>query len=291
MESITTPFEQKVKIENRIFSMRGKQIMIDRDLAELYEVQTKRINEQVKRNYERFPSHFCFQLTIEEINELVANCDRFKKLKHSTSLPYAFTEQGVAMLSVLLRSDIAIKISIEIMDAFVQIRKYLSENNLTDLRLNKIERKLFDADKKFEELFKALESKEEKPDKGIFFDGQVFDAYTFISDIVRDAKKSIILIDNYVDDTVLTLFNKRTQNVDVTIYTKTISKQLQLDIAKYNAQYPPIEIKTLNDAHDRFLLIDETELYHIGSSLKDLGKRWFAFSKMDAKSIEILNRL
>lgn len=144
---------------------------------------------------------------------------------------------------------------------------------------------------KFEEIFKALENKELKPDKGIFFEGEIFDAYTFVSDIIRNAEKSIILIDNYVDDTVLTLFSKRKQGVNITVYTKVISNQLQLDISKFNAQYPTIEAKVLKDSHDRFLLIDETDMYHIGASLKDLGKKWFAFSKMDSESWKVLSKL
>jgi hypothetical protein len=184
------------ELENRIFTIRGKQVMIDRDLAELYSVQTKRINEQMKRNLNRFPSHFCFQLSINELNELVAICDRFINLKHSTSLPFAFTEQGVAMLSAVLKSEIAVKISIQIIDTFVEMRKIISENSLIDQRLNKLERKQIDSEIKFEEIFKALENKKLKPDKGIFFDGEIFEAYTFVSDIIRKAEKSIILIDN-----------------------------------------------------------------------------------------------
>ena len=281
----------KSELEKRIFTIRGKQVMIDRDLAELYSVQTKRINEQMKRNLNRFPGHFCFQLSVNELNELVAICDRFINLKHSTSLPYAFTEQGVAMLSAVLKSEIAVNISIQIIDTFVEMRKIISENSLIDQRINKLERKQLDSEIKFEEIFKALENKNLKPDKGIFFDGEIFDAYTFVSEIIRKADKSIILIDNFIDDSVLTLFSKKRENVKITIYTKDISKQLQLDIVKFNAQYPTVEAKILKESHDRFLIIDETELYHIGASLKDLGKKWFAFSKMDSESWKILSKL
>ena len=278
-------------IEKRIFTIRGKQVMIDRDLAELYAVQTKRINEQMKRNINRFPIRFCFQLSVNELNELVAKCDRFYKLKHSTSLPYAFTEQGVAMLSAVLKSEIAVNVSIQIIDAFVEMRKLLNQNNLIDFRIDKIERKQLETDEKFDKLFKALENKELKPDTGIFFDGQIFDAYSFVSEIIRKANKSIILIDNYVDDSVLTLLSKRKDGVKIILYTKTISNQLKLDSAKFNSQFNNLEVKLLTEAHDRFLIIDEQELYHIGASLKDLGKKWFAFSKMHSECWKVLSKL
>ena len=278
-------------IEKRIFTIRGKQVMIDRDLGELYAVQTKRINEQMKRNINRFPLRFCFQLSVNELNELVAFCDRFYKLKHSTSLPYAFTEQGVAMLSAVLKSEIAVNVSIQIIDAFVEMRKALNQNNLIDFRIDKIERKQLETDEKFDKLFKALENKELKPDSGIFFDGQIFDAYYFVSEIIRKANKSIILIDNYVDDSVLTLLSKRKDGVKIILYTKTISNQLKLDSAKFTSQFDNLEIKLLNEAHDRFIIIDEKELYHIGASLKDLGKKWFAFSKMHSECWKVLSKL
>jgi hypothetical protein len=280
-----------INIEKRIFTIRGKQVMIDRDLAELYAVQTKRINEQMKRNINRFPLRFCFQLSVNELNELVAKCDRFYKLKHSTSLPYAFTEQGVAMLSAVLKSEIAVNVSIQIIDAFVEMRKVLNQNNLIDFRIDKLERKQLDTDEKFDKLFKALENEELKPEAGIFFDGQFFDAYSFISEIIRKADKSIILIDNYIDDSVLTLLSKRKPDVKIIIYTKTISNQLKLDSVKFNSQFNNLEVKLLTEAHDRFLIIDEQELYHIGASLKDLGKKWFAFSKMHSECWKVLSKL
>ena len=279
------------ELENRILTIRGKQVMLDRDLAELYDVQTKRINEQMKRNKNMFPSHFCFQLSVNEINELVAKCDRFYKLKHSTSLPFAYSEQGVAMLSAVLKSDIAVSVSILIIDTFVAMRKIISENNFIDQRLNKLERTQINSEMKFEEIFKALEKKEIQPEKGIFFEGEIFDAYIFISNLIRKAEKSIILIDNYIDDSVLTLFSKRKKGVHIQLYTKDIPKQLHLDIVKFNEQYPTLEAKILKNSHDRFLIIDETELYHIGASLKDVGKKWFAFSKMDSESLKILSKL
>ncbi len=279
------------EIENRIFNMRGVQMMIDRDLAEVYGIETKRLNEQVRRNINRFPERFRFQLTDFEKDELVANCDRFEMLKHSSVSPYAFTEQGVAMLSAVLRSETAVKVSIQIMSAFVEMRKMVLGNAALFQRLDKVKLKQIDADHKFEQLFKALEAREQTPEKGIFFDGQVFDAYVFVAGLIKKAHSSIIVIDNFVDETVLTQLARRKPGIVATIYTKQINKQLQLDLKKHNEQYPAIEIKTISDTHDRFLLLDHKELYHIGASLKDLGKKWFAFSRMDDFAPEILHRI
>ena len=277
-------------IENRIFTIRGKQVMFDRDLAEMYQVEVKRLNEQVKRNIDRFPETFRFQLNSQEKDELVANCDRFESLKHSAVNPYAFTEQGVAMLSAVLRSEIAVKVSIQIMNAFVELRKLVGQETLQHLRLSSIENKLIEHDQKFNKLFTALENNE-LPQRGVYFDGQVYDAYQFVSDVIKNAKSSIILIDNYIDDSVLTLFSKRKKNVTATIYTASISKQLRLDLEKHNAQYPEVKAELFKQSHDRFLIIDEKELYHIGASLKDLGKKWFAFSRMDSLCKDVLSKI
>lgn len=277
-------------IQNMIFSFRVLQVMIDRDLAELYGVPTKRLNEQVKRNLSRFPESFRFQLADNEKIELVANCDRFEKLKHSSVNPYAFTEQGVAMLSAVLHSQAAIEVSIKIMGAFVDMRKFILNNATIFQRLDKIEQKQIESENKFELLFQALESNTIRPKQGIFYEGQIFDAYKFVAKLIKGAEKSIVLIDNYVDETILTLFSKN-QKVNVKIYTKNITKQLRLDLDKYNAQYKLIEIKKFNQAHDRFLIIDNKEVYHFGASLKDLGKKWFAFSKFEMNAIEMLGKL
>lgn len=290
MEEIIAKVES-VLIENRIFTIRGKQVMIDRDLAELYQVETKVLNQGVKRNIERFPLNFRFQLSDNELLELVTICDRFKILKHSSSLPYVFTEQGVAMLSAVLRSETAINVSIRIMEAFVEMRKLIAENSLMFNRLEKLEKSQLQNEQKFDQLFKALESGSIKSEKGIFYEGQVFDAYTFISDLVRKAEKSIILIDNYIDDSILTLFAKRSLNVTLKIYTKQISKQFKLDVEKFSAQYGNVEIVEFALSHDRFLIIDENELYHIGASLKDAGKKWFAFSKMNTEILPLLTKI
>ncbi len=219
------------EIENLIYTIRGKQVMLDSDLAKLYQVETKNLNKAVKRNIERFPQSFCFQLTEEEAENL-----RFQIGTSSLNyggrryLPYVFGEQGVAMLSAVLRSEIAVKVSIEIMNAFVEMRRLLIGNAALFSRMDKIELKQIEADGKFEEIFKALESGKLHSDKGIFYDGQIFDAYTFVADIIRSAQRSIILIDNYVDDTVLTLLGKRGQSVSATIYTK-------ISVINYNSIY------------------------------------------------------
>ena len=286
------PTISTTEIRNLIYSINGKQVMLDSNLASLYQVETKNLNKAVKRNIERFPASFCFQLNEEEAEIL-----RFQIGTSSLSyggrryLPYVFTEQGVAMASAILRSNIAVKVSVEIMEAFVEMRRILMSNASLFHRLDKIEFKQLEADQKFEEIFKALENDKLHSEKGIFYNGQVFDAYALVCDIIRTAKSSIILLDNYVDDTVLTLLGKRNNDVSATIYTKNISNQLRLDVQRYNNQYPRIEIEIFPDAHDRFLIIDNTELYHIGASLKDLGKKWFAFSRMDIEAGRMLQIL
>ena len=281
-------------LQKMIFTIRGVQVMIDRDLAELYQVENKRLNEQVKRNSSRFPETFRLQLTDSEKKELVANCDRFEGLKHSSVNPYAFTEQGVSMLSAVLRSETAIQVSIRIINAFVEMRKFLVANASLFERLETVEKRQLSfeikTDESFEKVFKALESQEELR-QGIFYNGQVFDAYTFAADLIRSAKKYLVLIDNYIDDSVLTLFSKRKKGVKAKLFTKTISKQLKLDLQKHNEQYPEIEVKTFAEAHDRFLILDESTVYHIGASLKDLGKKWFAFSKFEKGALEMLGKL
>ncbi len=288
----------KLIIENKIYTVRGTQVMLDSDLAQIYGVETRVFNQAVKRNIKRFPNSFRFQLTQKEYDTILrsqivilnekSNLD--KRGKHRKYLPYVFTEQGVSMLSAVLKSDVAIEISIKIIEAFVSMRKFLINNASIFQRVENIESKLLKYDEKFDKIFNALENRTVQPRQGIFYDGQIFDAYEFISKLIKSAKYSIKLIDNYVDESVLTLFSKN-QNVDTTIYTKSISRELRLDLEKYNAQYKPITIKKLRDSHDRFLIIDEKGLYHIGASLKDLGKKWFAFSKMECKDLEIINRL
>lgn len=280
-------------IESLIKVIRGKQVMLDRDLAELYEVETAQLNRQVKRNIERFPEDFMFQLTKEETEILKCQIgiSRWGGDRHS---PYAFTENGVAMLSGVLRSKTAIEVNIRIMRAFTSMRHFMANNASVFSRLETIEYHQLEmlqhqqvTDKRIDEVFRKLDEGSAKPKQGVFYNGQIYDAYTFVGDLIKSAKKRIILIDNYVDETVLTLLDKREENVPAVIYTQQISRQFQLDIDRHNAQYAPIDVETFRLSHDRFLCIDD-DVYHIGASIKDLGKKWFAFSKLDILSPNML---
>ena len=292
------------RLKEMIYTIRGQQVMLDSDLAEMYQVETKILNRSVKRNTERFPENFRFQLSEKEFNKYSKYFLRFqngtlenpdvdedKRGKHRKYLPYVFTEQGVSMLSAVLRSDTAIKVSIQIINAFVEMRKHISTFSGLTQRIDKIEQKQLMADENFETLFKALETGNMKVKQGIFYEGQIFDAYCFLSDLIKTAKQSIIVIDNYIDESVLTMLSKRNSLVVATIYLKKISKQLALDLQKHNEQYREIILRQFSSSHDRFLIIDEKEIYHFGASLKDLGKKWFAFSKLDIPVEDVLNRL
>jgi len=277
-------------IQSCIYTIRDLQVMVDSDLAKLYCIEVKVLNQAVKRNSERFPTGFMFQLTTQETENLksqIVTSSWGGKRKNS----YAFTEQGVAMLAGILKSETAVKTSIQIINAFVAMRRFIATNARIFQRLDIVERKRLETDEKFKKIFNAIEAKEIIPKQGIFFNGQIFDAYKFVSDLFRTANKSIIIIDNYIDDTVLVHLAKRHENVTVTILTKSISKHLMLDVKKFNEQYPAIEIKEFNNAHDRFIVIDGNIVYHFGASLKDLGKKWFAFSKMDIGAMEMLGKL
>lgn len=288
--NITVPNMQPMTIEPLIRLIRGQQVILDFDLASLYGIETKRLKEQVNRNESRFPVDFMFKLTQEEFNSLRSQNATSNKRGGTRYLPYAFTESGIAMLSSVLRTEIAIEVNIRIMRAFTSMRHFLTNNAQIFQRLANVEFHQTETDKRIDEVFKRLDANIQ-PRQGIFFDGQVFDAYRFISDLIRKAQYSIILIDNYVDDTVLSLIDKRKNGVSATIYTQHVSKQLQLDIERHNTQYPEIEIKHFQKAHDRFLLID-SEVYHIGASIKDLGKKWFAFTLMhDITSESLINRI
>lgn len=278
-ESVAICNQLTMPIENRILTLRGKQVMIDRDLAELYNIETKALNQAVKRNIERFPEHFRFQVSNQEKDELVTNCDRFNNLKHSSVNPFAFTEPGVAMLSTVLKSETAVRTSIRIIDAFVAMRNFLMNNASLFQRMERIEMKQLKTEEKVDAILDRLnESKE--PVQGIFFNGQIFDAYAFVAGLIRKADKRIVLIDSYIDDSVLVQLSKRKPGVTVDIYDGKISQQLRQDVATHNTQYPGVSLHDYRKAHDRFLIIDE-EVYHIGHSLKDLGKKLFAFSRME----------
>lgn len=280
---IYTPDE----VAGYIVSIRGKQVILDRDIAALYGVSTKRLNEQVKRNKERFPENFRFQISKEELNELVADCDRFGILKHSSSLPYVFTEQGVAMLSAVLHSDIAVKVSISIMEAFVVMRHDVSSQCSLSKRIDVLELKHLEMRKDLDDIFNRFVKRQIIPVEGVYYDGQIFDAYVFAADLIRSARHTLILIDNYVDDSVLIMLSKRHDGVSAEIRTGRLTESLKQDLAKHNSQYPPILITEAKNIHDRFLIVDEA-VYHIGASLKDLGKKLFAFSKLAVPKEKLL---
>jgi phage regulator Rha-like protein len=289
-------------IINRIFTVRKKQVMLDSHLAELYGIETKYLNRAVKRNPVRFPESFMFQLTKEEFENLrfqigtskdalIFHTDPITNKGGRRYQPYVFTEQGVAMLSAVLNSETAVKTSIMIMNAFVEMRHFLIENASLFERIQRMEIQQTETESKVQLLFDAMEKNQLRPQQGIFFNGQVFDAWVFISDLIKKANNNLILIDNYVDDTVLSLFTKKRRGVSVVIYTKNITQALLEDVKKFNTQYDALTIQPFKAAHDRFLIIDKTEVYHIGASLKDLGKKWFAFSKMEMGSLILFEKL
>ncbi len=291
------PTVEDMPIARQILVIRDKQVMLDRDLATLYGVETKRINEQVKRNKERFPEDFCFQIDKSEFKELVANCDRFNKLKHSSSRSFAFTEQGIAMLSSVLKSETAIRVNIAIMRAFVAARQILMQNGGLVSRLSNMESKmleqdarLLEHDHKFDTIFEAMDRGELKS-KGLYYNNQIFDAYVFVCGLIRQAKRRIVLVDRYVDEKVLAMMLKRGEGVSATIYTYDKSKVFEVDLATYNAQYADCPLKVLPSygMHDRFLFIDDTA-YHFGASLKDLGTNTFFFSKEEFTLDEVLKK-
>ena len=301
------------EIKNLIYTIRGKQVMLDSDVAMLYHYPTKRINEAVNRNQQRFPKNFCFQLTEEEykilrcknsnLNEVNSeNIIEDKSLrsqsatlekntgrgKHRKYLPNVFTEQGIAMLSGLLKNDIAIQVSINIMNAFVEMRRFLAVNGQLFERLTNVEYKLLEHDKKFDQVFNQLQQEENIKQK-IFFEGQIYDAYSLIIDIIKKADKKILIIDNYIDDSVLKMLTKKNKNVEVVILTSEKSSIEKIDIQKFNKEYPVLKVAKTNKFHDRFIVIDNKEMYHLGASIKDLGKKCFAINKI--VDVEIIDKI
>ena len=277
-----------IEIQNMIYSVRGKQVMLDSDLAQLYHVETKVFNQAVKRNINRFPEHFRFQLTESEFKNLRSQFVTTRE--HDSThggrryMPYAFTEQGIAMLSAVLKSDIAVDVSIKIMDAFVKMRNFLLSNREMFARLDRVELKQLETDKKLEEVFNYIATNTEVK-QNIFFDGQIYDAFSFIVGLIGKAKKEIVLIDNYVDINTLNILCKKNKGVDITIATAGKGNLSTKDINKFNAQYPKLSVKTTTDFHDRFLIIDSTEVYHIGASIKDAGKKSFGITKIEDKDL------
>ena len=279
-------------IENRILTIRGVQVMLDRDLAELYGVETRRLNEQVKRNIERFPKEFMFQITRDELNSVMSQIatspesNIFAGQSGGTrKLPFAFTEHGVTMLSSVLKSETAIKASIQIVKAFVAMRHFIANNALVFSEINSIKRHQFETDQKIDELFDRMDRYKIDDTQGIFFQGQIFDSYAKFESFIQSAQKQIVLIDGYVDITVLQRLAKKRPNVEVILYTGQRTNLTALDIQQFNAQYPTLTMKFTDTMHDRFMIIDNQTLYHIGASLKDLGKKCFAFEILDSALI------
>ena len=276
-------------IKDKIYTIRNLQVMLDKDLAELYGVETKRINEAVKNNQDKFQDDFYFELSDYEFEDLRSKFStaNFSKTRIN---PKVFTEQGIYMLATILKSKIASQVTVYIIKTFANLRKIISQNISMFERFERVEQRLNIHDKNFDKLFEALEDKSLKLKQGIFYDGQIFDAYVFVNDLLKTATTEIILIDNYIDETVFTIFSKY-PNIKIKIYTQNISKQLKLDFEKYSKQYQNIELKEFKNSHDRFLIIDKKNIYHLGASLKDLGKKWFAFSKFEMNTFEVLARL
>lgn len=297
------------EIQKFIYTIRDKQVMLDSDVAMLYNYPTKRINETVSRNKKRFPTNFCFQLTNDEYeilksgylknmqeegdknslrSQLATLTESKERGKHRKYLPYAFTEQGIAMLSGLLKNDIAVEVSINIMNAFVEMRKLLMLNGQVCERLTSIEYKLLEHSKKFDEVFNQLQLKENIKQR-VFFDGQIYDAYSLIIDIIKLANDKILIIDNYIDDSILKMLTKKNRNVEVVILTSDKSNIDNLDIQKFNKEYSTLKVAKTNKFHDRFIVIDNKEMYHLGASIKDLGKKCFAINKIE--DIQIIKKI
>ena len=277
-------------IENKIYAIRGVQVMLDSDLAELYNTETKFINRAVKRNASRFPNEFMFQLTEQEWESLRCQIGTSSEGHGGRRyFPNVFTEQGIAMLSAVLHTEIAVNVSIQIMKAFVAMRKSLGQLHGLLQRMEGLELKQLNTDQKIEQIFEILD-RQIVPRQGIFFEGQLFDAHVFVSNLIKTAKKSIVVVDNYVDETTLLLLTKRNDGVGCSVLTR-INNSLKNDIEKHNKQYSPIELIENKGSHDRFIIIDQTHLYHFGASLKDLGKKCFAFSQMDNLLSEIQTKL
>ena len=284
-------------IRSMIYIVRGQQVMLDSDLAMLYQVETKRLNERVKRNIARFPDSFCFQLTKDEYDHLRSqSATSNSEYGGRRYLPYVFTEGGIAMLSAVLNSETSIQVSIRIMNEFVALRHFLANNAALFERMNSVELKQLEyqksTDEKFDKVFRYIEDHAESEQK-IFFDGQIYDAFSLITSIIRKAQKEIILIDGYADVDTLNILAKKNTGVDVRIYTYASAKLTNTDAASFNAQYPTLTVKKTQVFHDRFIILDGKTAYHVGASIKDAGKKCFGISLMEDPDLvtELLNRL
>ena len=279
------------EIKNLIYTIRGKQVMLDSDVAKLFKYETKDLNRNVRNNIERFPEYYCFQLTEEEYKSL--RCKNFTLNKngrgqHRKYMPYAFTEYGITMLAGLLKSEVAVNVSIKIVNTFIEMRRFLSANGQVFERLTNVEYKLLEHDKKFDKVFEQLQNEENIKQK-IFFEGQIYDAYSLIIDIIKKANKKILIIDNYIDDSVLKMLTKKNKNVEVVILTSEKSNIQKLDIQKFSKEYPILKVTKTNNFHDRFIVIDNKEMYHLGASIKDLGKKCFGINKIE--DMKIINKI
>ena len=267
--------------------------MLDSDVAMLYHYTTKNVNKAVKRNIDRFPEDFCFQLTEDELQFLRFQFGTSKSKEEITRggrryLPYVFTEQGIAMLAGVLKNDIAVKVSINIIKSFIEMRKFIYENGQIFERLTNVEYKLLEHNKKFDEIFNKLQQ-EENIKQRIFFDGQIYDAYNLIIDIIKKANNKLLIIDNYVDDSILKMLTKKKNNVEVVILTSNNSNIQKIDIQKFNKEYPVLKVAKTDKFHDRFIVIDNKEMYHLGASIKDLGKKCFGINKIE--DMEIIEKI
>lgn len=300
----------EVTIKKLIYMIRGQQVMLDSDLAMLYQVETGNLNKAMKRNLKRFPEEFCFQLTKEEYSNLIfqigsSSLEKDNSYEHGgrRKLPYVYTKQGIAMLSAVLRSDIAIKVSVRIMQIFVELRRYFAQGTfliekVNDLEINQIEERIWrkqheeNTEKRFEEVFDYIAEHKESNQK-IFFDGQIYDAFSLLVDLVSRAEKKLILVDNYVDVETLNILAKKKTGVEVAIYTSKKTKLSKVDIENFNKQYPTMEVKYTEVFHDRFLILDDECAYHIGASIKDAGKKCFGINKIEDIRIvrDIMERL
>ena len=279
-------------LKNKIYTIRGVQVMLDSDLAEIYGYETKRFNEQVKNNIERFDEDFRFQLTQDEVDVLRSKFSTTNISTMSRSFPYAFTEQGIYMLMTVLKGELAVKQSKTLIRLFKQMKDFVLTNSQLFAEIDSIKKHLIESDlhhkendKRIDELFTLMEKYKIEEKQGIFFQGQIFDAYAKFESFIQSAKKEIVLIDGYVDLTVLERLAKKQKGVNVLLYTDSKTKITNLDVQKFNAQYPTLTLNFTSKMHDRFLIIDNSVLYHIGASLKDLAKKCFSFEILDSSLI------
>lgn len=279
-------------IKDKIYTIRGEQVMLDFELAEIYGYETKRFNEQVKHNIERFDEDFRFQLTDEEFNAILRSKISTSSWGGTRYKPYAFTEQGIYMLMTVLKGELAVAQSKMLIRMFKEMKHFLQNNANIFAEINTIKQNLLEtnvhqkeADKRIDELFTLMDKYNVEEKQGIFFQGQIFDAYAKFESFIAQANKEIVLIDGYVDLSVLERLSRKSREVNVVIYTDPKTKLTVQDIQKFNAQYPTLTLKHTTKMHDRFLIVDGKILYHIGASLKDLGKKCFAFEVFDSAFI------